>query len=120
VGTPAQTADAGTNELVVGEGDSGNSQSAGETVLLQNASISGIDPNIRQTVDQETADSESSSQTLLDTLVFWRKPEPYGTVVDPTLEQKRLQENAALGKPANEGEVPVIVRRKRGILEGLF
>jgi hypothetical protein len=52
--------------------------------------------------------------------VFWRDPEPYGDVVDPAAEQKRLQENAALGKPVTEGETPTIVRKQRGMLEGIF
>lgn len=108
------------NELVVGEGENANAQSAGESVILQSASVSGIDPNIRQLVDSETNEDEANSRDFVDSLVFWRAPEPYGTVIDPTKEQKRLQENAALGKPTTEGETPVIVRKKKGLLEGLF
>ena len=108
------------NELLIGEGEGTQSQSAGESVIIQNASIAGIDPNIRQVVDQETNEEASNSETFVESIVFWRKPAPYGTVIDATEEQKRLQENAALGKPVNEGEVPVIVRKKKGLLEGLF
>jgi hypothetical protein len=104
----------------IGEGEAETAQSSGESALLQSAGASGVDPNIRQLVDNETAEDEASSRTLADTLVFWREPEPYGEVVDPTAEQKRLQENAALGKPVTEGETPVIVRKKRGLLEGIF
>jgi hypothetical protein len=71
-------------------------------------------------VDSETAEDEANSRTLADTLTFWREPEPYGEVIDPAAEQKRLQENSALGKPVTEGETPTIVRRKKGILEGIF
>lgn len=104
----------------IGEGESETAQSSGESALLQSAGGSGVDPNIRQLVDSETADDEANSKTLADSLVFWRDPEPYGTVIDPTAEQKRLQENAALGKPVTEGETPTIVRKKKGMLEGLF
>jgi hypothetical protein len=104
----------------VGEGEAETAQSSGESALLQSAGGSGVDPNIRQLVDSETAEDEANSRTLADTLVFWREPDPYGEVVDPTAEQKRLQENAALGKPVTEGETPVIVRKKRGLLEGIF
>jgi len=104
----------------IGEGEAESAQSSGESALLQSAGASGVDPNIRQLVDTETAEDEASSRTLADTLTFWREPEPYGTVVDPQAEQKRLQENAALGKPVTEGETPTIVRRKKGILEGIF
>ena len=47
------------------------------------------------------------------------KPKP-GTIIDPALEQQRLQENAALGKPVTEGETPVIIQRKKALLEGIF
>jgi hypothetical protein len=104
----------------IGEGEAETAQSSGESALLQSAGGAGVDPNIRQLVDSETAEDEADSRTLADTLTFWREPEPYGTVVDPAAEQKRLQENAALGNPVTEGETPVIVRKKRGMLEGIF
>jgi hypothetical protein len=71
-------------------------------------------------VDQETAADEESSKSVLDDLIFWRKPEPYGTVVDPVAEQKRLQENQALGQPVETGNTPIIERKQKGLLEGLF
>jgi len=104
----------------IGEGEAETAQSSGESALLQSAGAAGVDPNIRSLVDSETAEDEADSRTLADTLVFWREPEPYGDVVDPTAEQKRLQENAALGKPVTEGQTPTIVRKKRGMLEGIF
>jgi hypothetical protein len=104
----------------IGVGEASAAQSAGEASLLQSAGVSGVDPNIRQLVDMETAADEADSQQLIDAIVFWRKPEPYGTVVDPTEEQRRLQENAALGAPPTQGTVPVIERRQKGLLEGLF
>ncbi|HEY1381988.1 MAG TPA: DUF3035 domain-containing protein [Dongiaceae bacterium] len=104
----------------VGEGEAETAESSGESALLQSAGAAGVDPNIRQLVDSETAEDEASSRTLADTLTFWREPEPYGEVIDPAAEQKRLQENSALGKPVTEGETPTIVRRKKGILEGIF
>ncbi len=95
-------------------------QSAGEVALLQNAGAAGIDPGIRAQIDTETAAQIERDQTLISRLVFWRTPEPYGTVVDPVAESKRLQENQALGKPVTEGETPIITRRKKGVLEGIF
>lgn len=104
----------------IGEGESESAESSGESALLQSAGASGVDPNIRQLVDAETAEDEANSRTLADMLTFWREPEPYGTVVDPAAEQKRLQENSALGKPVTEGETPTIVRKQKGMLEGIF
>lgn len=104
----------------VGEGEQTTTESAGEAAFLQSASLTGIDPNIRKMVDEETSADEDSSKSFLDDLIFWRKPEPYGTVVDPVAEQKRLQENQALGQPTDTGETPIIERKQKGILEGLF
>jgi hypothetical protein len=104
----------------VGEGESETAQSSGESALLQSAGGTGVDPNIRQLVDSETAEDEANSKSLADTLTFWREPEPYGEVIDPAAEQKRLEENSATGKPVTEGETPTIVRKKKGMLEGIF
>jgi uncharacterized lipoprotein len=104
----------------IGEGEQTSTESAGEAAFLQSASLTGIDPNIRKVVDAETAADQDASQTFLDDLIFWRKPEPYGTVVDPVAEQKRLQENQALGQPTDTGETPIIERKKKGLLEGIF
>ncbi len=95
-------------------------QSAGEVALLQNAGATGLDSDIRAQIDAETAAQVERDQTLIERLVFWRSPEPYGTVVDPVAETERLRENQALGKPVTEGETPIIIRRRRGLLEGIF
>ena len=104
----------------IGEGQSVSAESAGESAFLQSASITGIDPNIRNIVNEETTADQDASQTFLDDLIFWRAPEPYGTVVDPVAEQKRLQENQALGQPTDTGETPIIERKKKGLFEGVF
>jgi hypothetical protein len=104
----------------IGEGEAESAQSAGESALLQSAGGTGVDPNIRLLVDAETAEDQANSQNLADRITFWRDPEPYGDVVDPAAEQKRLQENQSLNKPVTEGETPTIVRKKKGMLEGLF
>jgi hypothetical protein len=94
--------------------------SPGEQALLQNAGATGIDPNIRQEVDADSQSEREASKKLLDQLLFWRKPELPGTVVDPQAEQQRLQQNAALGKPPTNGETPVIKRHEKALFEGLF
>ena len=60
------------------------------------------------------------TQSFIDSLLFWQKQDPPGTVVNAKEEQQRLRENAALGKPVTEGSTPVIERRKKAPLEGLF
>jgi hypothetical protein len=103
-----------------GEGEGTTTASDGENAFLQSASLTGIDPNIRKLVDEETAVDQEDSTSFLDDLIFWRAPEPYGTVVDPVAEQKRLQENQALGQSTATGETPIIERKKKGLLEGLW
>ena len=102
------------------DASTGTAQSSGEVALLQNAGAVNVDPGIRAEIDTETAAQIERDQTLISRLVFWRVQEPYGTVVDPVAESRRLQENQALGKPVTEGETPIIVRRKKGVLEGIF
>lgn len=110
----------GTSQIPeIGIGEATEAQSTGESALLQSASTAGIDPNIRTTVNAETDEEADSSTTWLDSIIFWREPEPFGDIVDPAAEQKRLQENQALGTPS-AGPVPVIQRRRKGLFEGLF
>jgi hypothetical protein len=101
-------------------GNEFNPQSVGEQAFLQSAGAEGIDPSIRSLVDTENATLAEQSTTFTDSLVFWRDPVPYGTVVDPAAEQQRIQENAALGVPVTTGETPIIVRKEKGILEDVF
>jgi hypothetical protein len=107
---------------ILGEPVSGapTEQSGGEMAFLQNAGAFGIDPNIRSEIDRETAEQIERDQSLVDRLVFWNEQEPYGIIVDPVAESQRLKENAALGKPVTEGETPIIKRKKRALLEGIF
>ena len=104
----------------VPDASNGPAPSSGEVALLQNAGATNADPGIRAEIDTETAAQIERDQTLISRLGFWRTQEPYGTVVDPVAEAKRLQENQALGKPVTEGETPIIAPRKKGVLEGIF
>ena len=104
--------------LVVGSGlGSAESRSSSELALLQHAG--SADPAIRDTLNQETG-GPGTDRGFLDSLIFWQKPQPAGDIVDPAAEATRLEENAAQGLPVTAGETPIIKRRKRGLLEGLF
>ena len=98
----------------------GPAPTAADQALLQRAGAPAALPDIRQVVDREGANLESASRSFTDRLIFWQRAEPPGTIVDPRKEQQRLQENAATGQPVTAGETPVIVRRERGILQGIF
>ncbi len=92
----------------------------GEQVLLGRAGAAETDPSIRGTVDQESAQIAGAGRSFVDRLVFWRDPDPAGEVLDAERESQRLRSNAALGRPVTSGATPVIERRERGILEGIF
>ena len=66
------------------------------------------------------AGAAAASSGFVDTLIFWRESDEPGEIIDPQAEQRRLQENEALGRAVTEGETPVIERRKRAIFEGIF
>src|SRR5262245_43085531 len=71
-------------------------RSPGEAALLQRVGATGVDPNIRQIIDEETASQVERDRTIVDQLNFWQTPAP----------------------PAEDG-APVI-DRKKGLLQGIF
>jgi hypothetical protein len=92
--------------------------SAGERSILNLTGANQADPMIRARVNNETRDLEAENTgSLTDKLLFWRKPGEFGTAVDPAQEQKRIREAQASGTPVNEGEMPMIKQRQRGLLE---
>ncbi len=116
-GAPAEGTDTASTPQALPSGPA----TAGEEAFLQNAGVAKADPKIRQLVDSEAqAESDAINDNLYNKILFWQTPPPPGTVVDAKAEQQRLQENAALGKPLTQGPTPVIVRRKRAMLEGIF
>jgi len=95
-------------------------KSAGESALVGQVAAKGLDPDIRIKVDQETTQLIVADKSWIDGLLFWRKPEPPFSVVDPTKEQQRLREAQAQGKPVDGAGAPTIERKAKAPLEGLF
>lgn len=93
--------------------------SAGEAALLA-AAGPPVPADLRRQIDQESALLAERERSFVDRLLFWRRPEPEGVAVDPRAEAARLREAAALGREPTAGETPIIQRRRRGLLEGLF
>lgn len=84
--------------------------SPGEIALLDRTGALEADPAIRQVVEEESAALAQEQESFVDDLVFWEsQPEP-GDIVDSEQEQRRLQENAALGREVTDGETPLIRR----------
>ena len=92
---------------------------ASERALIAKAGAGGIDPNIRSQVNRDTRVIDDSNKTFIDSLIFWRDQPTPGTVVDPAKEQQRLRDAQATGQPST-APTPKIVRRQRGLLEGIF
>jgi len=95
-------------------------RTVGERALLLEANADNSQSDIRLIVNRESQTLQEEDGYLYDVLVFWRDEVPPGRVIDAEAESKRLQENAALGKPVTAGESPTIERRKKALLEGIF
>lgn len=109
--TPAQAAR---------EAASSGKFSPGEAALLSRAGALNPDPGIRQTVNRESTAIAEASSGFMDKVIFWQEPQKPGKVVDADKESQRLREARAMGDAVNKGDVPVIERKQRGWLEGIF
>lgn len=118
-GIPQRAMAAVTGTPVAAERASADA-SVGENALLAKVGANRVNPNIRELVDRESTVLATADVTLIDKLMFWRKPDDLSPVVDPERETQRMRENAALGRPVNEGDTPTIRRRRKAPLEGLF
>lgn len=86
----------------------GSGLAAGEVALLDSANAAAM-PNIRQVVDKEAASMRRENEPVVKKILnIGKDQKPAATIVDPEAEAARLQKNAAEGKPATEGETPVI------------
>lgn len=94
--------------------------SLGLQALYKATGADRADPSIRETVNQETSILAEEDKSVTDKIMFFGTPTEYGSAVDAEKENKRIQENQALGKPITEGEVPVLKKKRKAILEGLF
>lgn len=94
--------------------------SSGESAILKRAGALNPDPGIRQTVNRESKAIANADEGLLKKIIFWQDAPLPGVVVDAGKETRRLREASALGDAPNKGEVPVIKRKERGLLEGIF
>lgn len=110
-GTTSQQA----RKVLLGDGRASEGVSPAEETLLKQAGAQNADPEIRAIIDRETRALVKKSERFVDRVLFWKDPEPFGTVIDPAKEAKRLEQNKQAGLPADAGEAPTIERRR-----GLF
>jgi hypothetical protein len=96
----------------------GGSVSPGQEALLQ-AAGPPVSAAIRNEVDAAAA-RRAEDHSFVDQLMFWRKPAPPGTLLDPQREAKRLRENAALGESPLAGDTPIIQRPQKTLWDMIF
>ncbi len=93
---------------------------SGEAQILTLAGVENVSPNIRMTLDKEVSSFAREESAFTDRLLFWRdggRASLGGTALDPAAEMKRLSQNAADGRDANEGPIPVITRDGSSVLK---
>ena len=92
---------------------------AGEAALLSQVRRGAAPADIRRRVDEETTRLDAPDRSFTDRMMFWRDAPTPGIAVDPTRENARLRENAALGREVTSGDTPIIQRTRRPFL-GIF
>ena len=93
--------------------------SNGERALLALTGANKANPQIRKLVEEKTADLYETNESFTDKMVFWRSKNK-GVALDPQKELKRIREAQSLGKPLNSKDIPIVTRKKKGLLEGIF
>jgi len=92
---------------------SGMAGSSAESQFLLNAGANRADPTVRQTLVEEKYVRQEEKQEE----GWWEIwPDDEETTVNPGKESERIQKNQDEGKPINEGEVPVIDPKDKGVL----
>ncbi len=95
-------------------------QSAGEQALLNRAGAIDADPQIREVLGEEVAALSSGDTSLTDRILFWQDNPTGISVVDADDEAERLRKNEEEGRPATDGDTPVIDEDSGGFLGGIF
>jgi hypothetical protein len=94
--------------------------SSGEAAFLKRAGALNPDPSIRQQVNIESSALADADKSVLRKVIFWQKPEEPGKIIDARKESRRIRQVKAQGDSITKGEVPVITRKQKGWLEGIF
>lgn len=90
------------------------------TEVLRMAGSENTDPDIRSMIDTENRAYVKADKSFIDKIVFWQEQLPPGDVVDPIAETKRIKGNKETDKSVTDGNTPIIKRKKKAPLEGLF
>lgn len=94
-------------------GGAGGPTSPGQKALIAKSGPPAP-PDLRRELAAE-AKRDQPSVGPLAWLLFWRPAPLPGVVVDPTGEERRLQQDAALGRAPTYGQTPVIQPKNEGL-----
>lgn len=91
-----------------------------DSAFLQKAGATNADPAIRGQINRDNGYIALQNRSVTDRLIFWSDegvaPEDMpASVVDPKAEAERVRKNLDEGKPVNDGNVPVIEKKKSAI-----
>jgi hypothetical protein len=95
-------------------------ENAGEQALVAQLTTGPTDPDIRRKIAEENVQLAQVEQELFTRLLLWRDPQALATTIDPAAETQRLRANRIEGRPLSEGESPVIVQRRKSVLQGFL
>ncbi len=124
--SPGANASAEARSVLLGTAESAAPVAANgaDKTFMDKLGTARARPDIRSKINEENGYIALQSQTVADKLIFWDKKDPDiartpASVVNAAKETERLKANQADGKPVNEGDVPVI-EKKRNTLDKLF
>ena len=94
----------------------------GELALLEKTGGAEANPQIRQVVNNDTRSLVEKDPSFTDEILFWQKSADNSgaRTVDAGAERRRIEQNAAQGKPVTEGETPSVAPEKEGFFSGLW
>lgn len=108
-------------ELTVGITQEPEKPSSALEDLLQQTGADSAEPDIRTLVDHESSPFAEEEDAIISRILFWQEPPGQtGVQINAEEEARRIREKQALGEPVTGGEAPVIRKKTRGLLEGLF
>lgn len=91
-----------------------------DQAFLAKAGAQNADSSIRGQINRDNGYIALQNRSVADRLIFWSDektaPEDLpASVVDPKAEAERVKKNLDEGKPVNQGDVPVIEKKKSAI-----
>lgn len=122
---PASEATQQARSVLMGEAAaSAAAKGSADQAFLARTGAQQADPDIRAAINRDNGYIALQNRTVADRLIFWSENEDNPdraptSVVDAAAEAERIQQNRAEGKPLNDGNVPVI-EKKKSTLDKIF